>query len=194
MHRLHARVDGESKSIVVEPITESAILGGGCFWCLDAAFREISGIENVICGYAGGQWPDPSYERVSAGTTGHAEVVEIFFDPEIISYTDVLDIFWVIHDPTTKNAQGHDIGSQYRSIILYQSEDQKNIAAQSIAEIAKLWPNPVVTELLPLEKFYPAEDYHQEYFAKNPGQGYCVAVINPKLVKIREKFKARLKP
>jgi peptide-methionine (S)-S-oxide reductase len=194
MHRLHARVDGESKSIVVEPITESAILGGGCFWCLDAAFREISGIENVICGYAGGQWPDPSYERVSAGMTGHAEVVEIFFDPEIISYTDVLDIFWVIHDPTTKNAQGHDIGSQYRSIILYQSEDQKNIAAQSIAEIAKLWPNPVVTELLPLEKFYPAEDYHQEYFAKNPGQGYCVAVINPKLVKIREKFKARLKP
>ncbi|MEO7618062.1 MAG: peptide-methionine (S)-S-oxide reductase MsrA [Candidatus Saccharibacteria bacterium] len=178
---------------MVEPITESAILGGGCFWCLDAAFREISGIENVICGYSGGQWPDPSYERVSAGTTGHAEVVEVFFDPEIISYTDVLDIFWVIHDPTTKNAQGHDIGSQYRSIILYQSEEQKVIAAGSIAEIAKLWPNPVVTELLPLEKFYPAEDYHQEYFAKNPGQGYCVAVINPKLVKIREKFKARLK-
>ena len=176
-----------------EPITESAILGGGCFWCLDAAFREIAGIENVICGYAGGQRPDPSFERVSTGTTGHAEVVEVFFDPEIITYSDVLNIFWVIHNPTTKNAQGYDIGPEYRSIILYQSGEQKAIATDSIAAIAKLWPNPVVTELVPLEKFYPAEDYHQQYFSKNPSLGYCVAVINPKLVKIREKFKARLK-
>lgn len=172
---------------------DTAILGGGCFWCLDAAFREISGIIDVVCGYAGGHWPDPSYERVTTGTTGHAEVVKVIFDPAIIAYTDVLDIFWVIHDPTTKDRQGHDIGSQYRSMILFQSEEEKTIATSSILEIAKLWPNPVTTELLPLETFYPAEDYHQDYFAKNPTQGYCTAVINPKLVKIREKFKARLK-
>ncbi len=172
---------------------DTAILGGGCFWCLDAAFREISGITDVICGYAGGHWPEPSYERVTTGTTGHAEVVKVIFDPSTIQYSDVLDIFWVIHDPTTKDRQGYDVGSQYRSIILYQSDDEKSIAEGSIAEIAKLWSNPVTTELLPLDVFYPAEDYHQDYFAKNPTQGYCTAVINPKLVKIREKFKARLK-
>lgn len=173
--------------------TQTAILGGGCFWCLDAAFREISGIENVVCGYAGGHTTDPTYERVVTETTGHAEVVEVYFDPESISYEDVLDIFWAIHDPTTKDRQGYDVGSSYRSVILYQNEEQKKIAADSITAIAKLWPNPVVTELLPLEIFYPAEEYHQQYFAKNPTQGYCTAVINPKLVKIREKFKARLK-
>ncbi len=172
---------------------DTAVLGGGCFWCLDAAFREISGIIDVVCGYAGGHWPDPSYDRVTTGTTGHAEVVKVIFDPNVIEYNDVLDIFWVIHDPTTKDRQGYDVGSQYRSIILFQSEDEKDIAAASISEIAKLWPNPVTTELLPLDTFYPAEDYHQDYFAKNPTQGYCTAVINPKLVKIREKFKARLK-
>ena len=173
--------------------TQTAILGGGCFWCLDAAFREISGIVNVVCGYAGGHTTDPTYERVVTETTGHAEVVEVYFDPKVISYEDVLDIFWAIHDPTTKDRQGYDVGSSYRSVILYQNEEQKKIAADSITAIAKLWPNPVVTELLPLEIFYPAEEYHQQYFAKNPTQGYCTAVINPKLVKIREKFKARLK-
>ena len=179
--------------MTTDPKNQTAILGGGCFWCLDAAFREISGIENVVCGYAGGHTTDPTYERVVTETTGHAEVVEVYFDPKVISYEDVLDIFWAIHDPTTKDRQGYDIGSSYRSMIIFQSEEQKKIAADSIAAIAKLWSNPVVTELLPLEKFYPAEEYQQQYFAKNPTQGYCTAVINPKLVKIREKFKARLK-
>jgi peptide-methionine (S)-S-oxide reductase len=172
---------------------DTAYLGGGCFWCLDAAFREISGIIDVVSGYAGGHWPNPTYERVTTGTTGHAEIVKVIFDPSIIEYNDVLDIFWVIHDPTTKDRQGYDVGTQYRSIILYGSDEEKTIAENSIAEIAKLWPQPVTTELVPLETFYPAEDYHQDYFAKNPAQGYCTAVINPKLVKIREKFKARLK-
>jgi peptide-methionine (S)-S-oxide reductase len=179
--------------MTTKPEIQTAILGGGCFWCLDAAFREISGIEDVVCGYAGGHTTDPTYERVVSETTGHAEVVEIYFDTKVINYADVLDIFWAIHDPTTKDRQGYDVGSSYRSIILYKSDEQKKIATESIEAVAKLWPNPVVTELLPLRDFYRAEEYHQQYFAKNPTQGYCTAVINPKLVKIREKFRSRLK-
>ncbi len=174
--------------------TESAILGGGCFWCLDASFRQINGVEDVISGYAGGQKANPTYEQVSSGTTGHAEVVKVLYDPKIISYEDVLDIFWAIHDPTTPNRQGSDVGPQYRSVIFYQDEEQHKLAEQSKADVAKLWPNPIVTEIKPLEHFYTAEAYHQDYFAKNPAQAYCQLVINPKLQKLREKFAAKLKP
>lgn len=170
-----------------------AVLGGGCFWCLQAAYNEIAGVKQVICGYAGGQWPDPTFERVCSGTTGHAEVVRIEYDKRLVSFADILDIFWVIHNPTTPDRQGYDIGSQYRSIILYQSDEEKKIAEQSISSISKLWPDPVVTELVPLAIFYPAESYHQDYFAKNPSLGYCQAVINPKLVHLRQTFQSKLK-
>lgn len=172
---------------------QDAVIGGGCFWCLDAAFREISGITDVVCGYAGGTDQNPTYERVCMGSTGHAEVVKVSFDTEVIEYVDILDILWAIHNPTTKNQQGYDIGTEYRSIILYQNETQRTTAVESIEKISKLWPDPVVTELVPLKVFYPAEDYHQQYFAKNPTQGYCTAIINPKLVKVREAFRSRLK-
>jgi peptide-methionine (S)-S-oxide reductase len=173
--------------------SESIVLGGGCFWCLEAAYNEIVGVHNVVCGYAGGHISDPTYTDVISGDTGHAEVVEVTFDTALLSLDDIFDIFWVIHDPTTLNRQGHDIGTQYRSIIFYASTEQENTATRSIEKISKLWPDPVTTELVPLGKFYPAEDYHQNYFAKNPTQGYCVAVINPKLIKLREKFRSKLK-
>lgn len=173
--------------------TSKAVLGGGCFWCLEAVYQEVAGIESVMSGYAGGQMPDPTYEQVSSGATGHAEVVKLAFDPAIISYNDVLDIFWAIHDPTTPGRQGNDVGSQYRSIILYADDEQKQTAEQSKAAVAKLWPNPVVTEIKPLEAFYEAEDYHQNYFRNHPEQAYCQLIINPKLQKLREKFHDRLK-
>ena len=170
-----------------------ATLGGGCFWCLDAAYREIRGVTRVVSGYAGGTSPCPTYEQVSTGGTGHAEVVQVEFDPEVISYNDILDVFWSIHDPTTRNRQGADVGSQYRSIILTHDEEQAEAARASRDEIQKEWPNPVVTEIEPLEAFYPAEDYHQDYFARNPNQGYCQIVINPKLKKVRDHHAALLK-
>lgn len=173
---------------------EIATLGGGCFWCLDAAYRQIKGVTDVVSGYAGGQKESPTYEQVCDGTTGHAEVVQVHFDPDIIAYEDILDIFWVIHDPTTPGRQGNDVGSQYRSVIFYSDERQRQAAEDSAMRIAKLWPNPIVTEIKKLERFYPAEEYHQNYFAKNPTQGYCQAVINPKLQKLRQKFTDRLKP
>ncbi len=172
---------------------QAAVLGGGCFWCTEAAFREIEGVIGVVSGYSAGHRPNPTYDRVVTGLTGHAQVVEITFDTKIINYSDILDIFWAIHNPTTLNKQGYDIGTDYRSIILYKNEEQKKIAEDSISAISKLWPDPIVTELLPLDIFYPAEDYHQQYFAKNPTQGYCVAVINPKLITLREKFRSRLR-
>lgn len=172
---------------------ETATLGGGCFWCLEAAYQQIRGVEQVVSGYAGGQTVSPTYEQVSGGGTGHAEVVQVQFDPAVLSYTDVLDIFWAIHDPTTPGRQGNDVGSQYRSIILYADEEQKQVAEKSISTVAKLWPNPIVTQIEPLDKFYPAEDYHQNYFNNHPEQGYCQAVINPKLQKLRQKFTDRLK-
>lgn len=173
--------------------TETATLGGGCFWCLDAAFRQIKGVENVVSGYAGGSIEKPTYDQVCSGSTGHAEVVQVRYDPKVISYEDVLDIFWAIHDPTTPNRQGSDVGPQYRSIILYEDEVQRQAAEDSAMRIGKLWPNPIVTEIKKLEHFYPAEEFHQDYFAKNPTQGYCQIVINPKLAKLREKFASRLK-
>jgi peptide-methionine (S)-S-oxide reductase len=172
---------------------ETATLGGGCFWCLDAAYREIEGVTHVVSGYAGGERPNPTYEQVCTGRTGHAEVVQVEFDPDVISYADVLDIFWAIHDPTTLNRQGADVGTQYRSVIFYANDDQRRAAEASRDAIGDAWPRPVVTEILPLEAFYPAEEYHQDYFAKNPDQGYCQLIINPKLKKLRDRYAARLK-
>ncbi len=176
------------------PQPEQAYLAGGCFWCLDAAYRQIQGIEDVISGYAGGDIVGPTYEQVCGGDTGHAEIVEVVYDPEVINYKDILDIFFTIHNPTTLNRQGNDVGSQYRSAIFYTNDQQKIAAEKAKAEVAKLWSDPVVTQIVPLDKFYRAEEYHQNYFAKNPTQGYCQAVINPKLAKLREKFTSRLKP
>ncbi len=169
-----------------------ATLGGGCFWCLEAAYQQVAGITQVVSGFAGGQRPNPSYEQVVTGVTGHAEVVQLTFDPGILSYSDILDIFWIIHNPTTPNRQGYDVGSQYRSIILYHDEAQKAAAWQSVERVAQLWDAPIVTQVVPLETFYPAEAYHQNYFRSNPSQAYCQAVINPKLAKLREHFADRL--
>jgi peptide-methionine (S)-S-oxide reductase len=172
---------------------EKATLAGGCFWCLDAAYRRIEGVTGVVSGYSGGSVSNPTYGQVCGGRTGHAEAVQVEFDPDLISYPEILEILWTIHDPTTLNRQGADVGTQYRSAIFYVDETQKAEAEASRDEVQKLWPNPVVTEIVPLDVFYPAEDYHQDYFAKNPGQGYCVAVINPKLQKLREHHAGRLR-
>lgn len=170
---------------------ESIVLGGGCFWCLEAAYQMIRGVTKVVPGYAGGQTLSPTYEQVCSGETGHAEVVKVEFDPEVISLAEILEIFWAIHDPTTRNRQGHDVGSQYRSVIYYQ-DGQKANAEQSIKAVAKLWPNPIVTELAPLETFNEAEAYHHDYFKTHPEQAYCQVVINPKLAKLRQKFAQKL--
>lgn len=175
------------------PQTQLATLGGGCFWCLEAAYQEVAGVVAVTSGYAGGTQPDPAYYQVTAGSIGHAEVVQIEFDPMVITFTDILEIFWALHDPTTLNRQGSDIGSQYRSIILYHDETQKAEAERSTAAAQELWSDPIVTELAPLYRFWPAEKEHRNYFRQHPGQAYCQIVINPKLQKLRQKFAARLK-
>jgi len=169
---------------------ESAIFGGGCFWCLDAVFREVSGVRGVTCGYAGGDTNQADYESVCAGTTGHAEVVRIDFDPTIVSYETLLTIFFSIHDPTTLNRQGHDVGSQYRSLIICLSEAQKSAVEGMIRSLteAAIWPAPIVTEIAEGMPFHAAEDYHQNYFARHPDQGYCAAVIAPKLARFRREF------
>lgn len=167
---------------------ESIVLGGGCFWCLDAAYRMIKGVRGVTSGYAGGPSPNPTYQEVSRGTTGHAEVVRVEFDPAVITLAQILEIFWALHNPTTPNRQGNDIGPQYRSMILYETDEQKETTQASVADIEKLWDAPIVTEVGKLKTFYPAEEEHQNYFAKNPHQGYCQVVINPKLNKLRERF------
>ena len=171
-------------------------MGGGCFWCLEAVYTELRGVERVISGYAGGSVPHPSYEQVCTGRTGHAEVVQITFDPAQITYRDLLEVFFTIHDPTTLNRQGADVGTQYRSIILYQTPEQEQTARAVIAEInaSGIWPRPIVTQVEPLDRFYPAEGYHQNYFERNPDQPYCQIVIAPKVAKARQKFLARLKP
>jgi peptide-methionine (S)-S-oxide reductase len=170
--------------------TEQATLGGGCFWCLDAAYRRLDGVLSVVSGYAGGQLPDPDYRQVCSGTTGHAEVVQLTVDPAIIDYGTLLRVFFSLHDPTTLNRQGVDVGTQYRSVIYYHSDAQREEAERLIAQLteAKVWANPIVTELAPLPDFYPAEDYHQDYFHRNPYQGYCQLVIAPKLAKVRERY------
>jgi peptide-methionine (S)-S-oxide reductase len=174
---------------------EIATLGGGCFWCTEAVFDDLRGVSSVESGYSGGTVPNPSYEQVCTGRTGHAEVVQVTFDPKIVSYEDILGIFFTIHDPTTLNRQGNDSGTQYRSVIFYHDEDQKKSAEKVIKEIAsaKIWDDPIVTELSPFVAFYKAEDYHQEYFASNPNQGYCRVVIAPKVAKFRNHYRDKLK-
>jgi peptide-methionine (S)-S-oxide reductase len=173
---------------------ELATLGGGCFWCLEAVFKDLRGVESVVSGYAGGEVENPSYEQVCGGGTGHAEVVQIAFDPNEISFRDLLDVFFTIHDPTTRDRQGADVGPQYRSIILYHGPAQKTAAEQAIADLeAKgVWHAPIVTEIVPLETFYPGEDYHQDYYEQNPRQRYCQIVIAPKVAKFRKEHLARL--
>lgn len=167
--------------------TEIADLGGGCFWCMEAVFERLPGVISVTSGFAGGTTENPTYEQVCTETTGHAEVTEIQFDPAKISYAQLLDVFWQAHDPTTLNRQGADEGTSYRSIILYRSEKQKLIAEKSMLEAQHNFRNPIVTEIVPLKKFYPAEDYHQKYYDLNPNQGYCQVVIAPKLEKLEKK-------
>jgi peptide-methionine (S)-S-oxide reductase len=174
---------------------EIASLGGGCFWCLEAIYDQLRGVQDVVSGYSGGHAENPTYEAVCSGRTGHAEVVQITFDPEIISFKEILDVFFTIHDPTTLNRQGADVGTQYRSVIFYHSPDQKDVAEETIHELNRegIWSKPIVTEVSPFEVFYPAEDYHQEYFQRNPYQGYCRVVIEPKVVKFRKQYLDRLK-
>jgi peptide-methionine (S)-S-oxide reductase len=169
---------------------ETATLAGGCFWCLEAVYDQLRGVERVDSGYAGGRVPNPSYELVCTGTTGHAEVVRITFDPDVITYRDLLDVFFTIHDPTTLNRQGADVGSQYRSAIFYESPAQEADAKRAVAELEAdgTWDDPIVTEIVPLDAFYPAEDYHRDYFAQHPGAGYCRLVIAPKVAKARRHF------
>ena len=174
---------------------ETATLAGGCFWCLEAAFQDLKGVEKVQSGYAGGHIANPSYEQVCTGTTGHAEVVQITFDPTVVSFDDLLHVFFTIHDPTTLNRQGEDVGTQYRSAIFYHTPEQKATAERVIRELAaeKVWDDPVVTELKPLDAFYRAEQYHREYYRRNPNQGYCRAVIAPKVAKVRKLYFDKLK-
>ena len=173
---------------------ETITLGGGCFWCLDTAFRNLRGVLSVQAGYAGGETQDPTYKEVCSGSTGHAEVVQITFDSDQISLHNILEVFFALHDPTTLNRQGADVGSQYRSVIFYQTEDQQTQAEQFIDELSAsvLWADPIVTELGPLTDYYPAETYHQDYFNQNPNQQYCQVVISPKLKNLQEKFHALL--
>ncbi len=173
--------------------TETATLGGGCFWCLEAVYQEVKGVKRVVSGYAGGHVPDPGYEQVCSGTTGHAEVVSIEFDRQAISYREILEIFFTIHDPTTVDRQGNDVGPQYRSVIFFHTPEQEEIARQVIAEMANVWDAPIVTELKPVPAFYRAEDYHQNYFRNNPLQGYCAFVVAPKVAKLRSHFAAKVR-
>jgi peptide-methionine (S)-S-oxide reductase len=174
---------------------ETATLAGGCFWCLEAVFDQMNGVVSVESGYIGGRTEHPSYEAVCSGGTGHAEAVRIAFDPQIVSYRDLLEVFFVIHDPTTLNRQGHDVGAQYRSAIFYHGSEQKGVADDVIGSLIKeqVYANPIVTEVVPAGTWYKAETYHQEYFARNPFQGYCTAVVSPKVVKFRKMFATKLK-
>ena len=187
--------EAPQKGVDASARSEVATLAGGCFWCLEAVFDEVQGVEHVESGYAGGTVANPTYRQVCGGATGHAEVVRITFDPAIVSFRDLLNIFFTIHDPTTLNRQGSDIGTQYRSAILYHSPEQKATAEQVIKEIneAKIWPAPIVTEVTPFQGFYMAEDYHQEYFANNGGQPYCQFVVAPKVAKFRARYTEKLK-
>ena len=164
------------------------VLGGGCFWCLDAVYREVVGVTDVVSGYAGGDFSDPSYEQVCTGTTGHAEVVAVTFDEAVVPADVILDMFFTLHDPTQLNRQGHDVGTQYRSVMFFADEPQRLLFDEARARAEMIWPGVIVTELSPLPEFFAAEDYHQDFFAKNPGQGYCLAVAVPKVQKVRRAF------
>ncbi len=182
--------------VATEVATEAATLGGGCFWCTEAALLQLAGVESIVSGYAGGRTENPSYRDICTGQTGHAEVIQVRFDPSVIDYRTLLRAFFAIHDPTTLNRQGHDTGTQYRSVIFTHSAEQEATAKALIAELTaeKIWPDPIVTTVSPAPTFWPAEDYHQNYFANNPGQPYCVAVASPKMAKLRKVFAGRLKP
>jgi peptide-methionine (S)-S-oxide reductase len=188
-------VSGEVVPAPARGTGQVATLAGGCFWCLEAVFDELKGVESVESGYSGGHASNPTYAQVCDGDTGHAEAIKVTFDPALISFADLLRVFFAIHDPTMLNRQGNDVGTQYRSAIFYHDDEQKKIAEEVVREIsaAKIWDDPIVTEVTPSEKFYIAEDYHQEYFKKNPFQGYCRVVIAPKVAKFRKQFMDRLK-
>ena len=174
---------------------ETATMAAGCFWCVEPIFDDLKGVEDVVSGYSGGHKDAPTYHEVCSGSTGHAEVIQIRFDPEVISFKEILQIFFTVHDPTTLNRQGNDIGTSYRSAIFYHSDEQRRVAEEVIAEFTAeaVYDDPIVTEVKPFDKFWPAEDYHQEYFANNPSQPYCAAVVAPKVAKFRQKFLSRLK-
>ena len=174
---------------------ETITLGGGCFWCVEAVFDDLQGVEDVVSGYMGGQGANPSYEEICTGRTGHAEVIQVKFDPEIVTCREILEVFFAVHDPTTLNRQGNDAGTQYRSAIFYHTPEQKQLAEQVIQSVGggKVWDDPIVTEVVPAAAFYPAEEYHQEYFKRNPHQGYCMAVVSPKVSKFRINFTSKLK-
>ncbi len=174
--------------------TEIATLAGGCFWCLEAVFDDLRGVLDVVSGYSGGSMPNPTYSQVTSGHTGHAEVVQVTFDPSVISFAEILEVFFSIHDPTTLNRQGPDVGTQYRSEVFYHSPEQKAVTEQVISELEQqgVWDNPIVTQVTPFEAFYPAEGYHHEYYANNTRQPYCQMVIAPKLAKFRKKYADRL--
>jgi peptide-methionine (S)-S-oxide reductase len=175
--------------------TEAATLGGGCFWCLEAVYQELRGVEKVESGYSGGDVPHPTYRQVCSETTGHAEVVQVTFDPDEVSYRDILDVYFTIHDPTTLNRQGADVGTQYRSVIFYHTEDQKRVAEEAISDLETegIWNSPIVTEVVSFDEFYVAEDYHQDYFRNNGFQPYCQVIIAPKVAKFRKEHLERLK-
>jgi peptide-methionine (S)-S-oxide reductase len=175
---------------------EVATLGGGCFWCLEAVFERVAGVLGVHSGYAGGERADPTYEQVCSGATGHAEVVQVRFDPAVIGYREILEIFFAIHDPTTLNRQGADVGTQYRSVIFYEGVEQRDAAVATIRELdgQRIWDAPIVTEVVPLEAFWPAEEYHRDYFRRNPAQPYCQVVVAPKVAKFRKRFTHKLRP
>lgn len=177
------------------PNREVATLGAGCFWCVEAVFDELRGVDMVESGYSGGQVPNPSYEQVCTGRTGHAEVIQITFDPEVVSFREILEVFFTVHDPTTLNRQGADVGTQYRSAIFYHSPEQKATAERVIAEMnqAGIWNAPIVTEVSEFSEFFPAGEYHRDYYRRNPNQGYCRVVIAPKVAKFRQKYLANLK-
>jgi peptide-methionine (S)-S-oxide reductase len=174
---------------------ETATLAAGCFWCVEAVFDDLRGVEDVLSGYSGGHADNPNYQQVCSGTTGHAEVIQIRFDPSEVSFREILQVFFTVHDPTTLNRQGNDVGTQYRSAIFYHSDEQQRVAEEVIREIADagIYDDPIVTEVVPFDKFWPAENYHQEYFSNNPNQPYCTAVVAPKVAKFRKNFVDRLK-
>jgi peptide-methionine (S)-S-oxide reductase len=177
------------------PQQEVVTLGGGCFWCLEAVYNQMQGVQSAISGYMGGKSPNPSYRAVCTGTTGHVEVVQVTFDPEVTPLREVLEVFFAIHDPTTQDRQGNDVGEQYKSVIFYHGDAQRQTAEETIRalEADGLWSNPIVTEVRPAETFWPAEDYHQEYFRNNPNQPYCSYVVAPKVAKFRQKFAAKMR-
>ena len=174
---------------------QTATLGGGCFWCIEAVYQQLQGVESVVSGYAGGEMPDPDYEAVCEGDTGHAEVVQVTFDPSVTTYREILEVFFTVHDPTTMNQQGGDVGEQYRSVIFTHDAEQEREARAIIRELTdeEAFADPIVTQVESLEAFYPAEGYHQDYYRQNPGQGYCRAIIAPKLAKFRKRWQAKLK-